>query len=52
MTAVGQSRRFRLRRATSGLTLETDIVGETGHVGFVPKPEVARLFDHLIGAAE
>jgi hypothetical protein len=49
MTAVGQSRRFRLRRATSGLTLETDIVGETGHVGFVPEAETPISFDNLNG---
>jgi hypothetical protein len=36
----------------SVLLPRADLVGPVRHVRFVPKPKVARLFDHLAGAGE
>ena len=40
MSAAGHSRRFRDVGYESALPPRTDIVGETGHVGKVPRAEV------------
>jgi hypothetical protein len=39
-SGLGQSRHFGCRPTTSGLPLETDIVGAGRHVSNVPEPEV------------
>src|SRR5713101_2475160 len=48
----GQSRRFDDVRATSALPLITDLRQKDRHVRFVPIPEVAALFDHLVGPGD
>src|ERR1700694_331879 len=40
------------RATTSAVPPTADIVGQRGHVRKVPLPEVARLFDHVVGAGK
>jgi hypothetical protein len=49
---MGQSRHFDRTPLTSGLPRLADILWVSRHVSKVPKPEVAKLFDYLVGAGE
>ena len=49
---LGQSRHFGRRQTISGLPPEADIVKAGWHVSKVPIPEVAALFDHLVGPGD
>jgi len=52
MSASGHKRKSQPGIATSTLALEADIRSDMAHVCFVPKPEVASLFDHLVGGGK
>jgi hypothetical protein len=46
MSAVGQSRRFDVVRAISGLPLQTDILRVRQHVSKVPKSDIDSITIH------
>jgi len=49
---MGQKRKCPGSRGTSVLPSGADIVSQPRHVRLVPIPEVAALFDHLVGPGD
>jgi hypothetical protein len=50
--AVGSKADLTARNSKFRFTPEADSELISHHVGFVPKPEVITLFDHLVGGRE
>jgi hypothetical protein len=51
MSQLGHKRKWPRLNGMSVLPPTADVVGPPRYVRFVPKPEVAGLFNHLVGAA-
>jgi hypothetical protein len=50
MSALGQNQTLRSEIAMSALPRKADIAVRDWDVRFVPKADIDRLFDHLVGA--
>ena len=52
MSALGQKWTFTHLRPMSALPPKADIRSPSDHVRFVPKADISRSFDHLVGAKD
>ena len=52
MSALGQKRTYAVQNVMSALPPKADMCSALGDVRFVPKADIAALFNHLVGARE
>ena len=52
MSALGQKRTFAVQKGMSALPPKADMCSALADVCFVPKADIANLFDDFVGAAE